>query len=129
MNSRLATAAQATSDQRFARVCLTPAKAVLDQAVEAVDGVLFEAIETTQRKFKLSDKEMSALLKISQPNYARRKYNTSRICFLNLDMRRYFIHCCAKQVGLETQAPTSQAQVKAAAKAAIVTLLDLMEAE
>lgn len=126
MPRSLSNTVQATSDQRFASVCLKPAKAELDAT--PTDAVLFECIEATARKFKLSDKEMSALLKISQPNYARRKYNVARVALLNLDMRRYFHHVSAKTVGLHTQDETPQEKVKAAAKGALLTLLDLMEA-
>jgi hypothetical protein len=120
---------QAMSGERFAQVCLTPAKASLptQQPDPIHDAVLFECIEATQRKFKKSDKEMSSLLKVSQPNYARRKYNAARVQLLDLDMRRYFIHCYAKNVGLSAEAPTPQAELKSAAKTAMLTLLDLME--
>jgi hypothetical protein len=116
------------SGERFARVCLTPAKAELPAEPEAVDDpAIFECIEATQRKFKLSDKEMARDLRISQPNYARRKYNAARVQFLDLDQRRYFIHAYAKTIGLRAEAPTPQEQVRAAAKEAVLTLLDLME--
>lgn len=128
MANSMANRARATSDQLLARVCLKPAKAELPTSADAEhDAVLFECIEATQRKFKKSDKEMAALLRISQPNYARRKYNAARVQFLDLDMRRYFIHCYAKGVGLRAEAPTPQEELKARAKTAMLTLLDLME--
>jgi len=123
--------ARATSDERFARVCLKPAKAILEPIQEQEsneEALMFECIEATQRTFKKSDKEMSALLKISQPNYARRKYNVARIHLLDLDMRRVFAKLFAKMQGLEADAPRPQEQLKAAAKDAILSLLDLMEA-
>lgn len=119
---------RATSDERFARVCLRPAKADLAGADETADDVMFECIEATQRTFKKSDKEMAALLRISQPNFARRKYNVSRVKFLDLDMRRCFTKLFARMQGLEADAPRPQDQLKAAAKESILSLLDLMEA-
>ncbi len=120
---------QATSGETFASVYLRPAKAQLEPRGDLAareNAELFECIEATQRKFKKSDKEMSALLRISQPNYARRHYNAARVQFLDLEMRRYFVHACAKGVGLRAEAPTPQEQVRAAVKEAMLSLIDLM---
>lgn len=116
---------QATPRKSLADVCLKPAKASLPETDSALH---FECIEATAGKFKQSDKEMSVLLRISQSNYSRRTYNVSRVQFLSLDMRRYFIKQLAKADGLQAEPPTEIQKVAAAAKANMLTLLDLMEA-
>ena len=118
----------ATPRKRLADVCLTPAKASLP-APDGEASVLFECIEATAAKFKLSDKEMSDKLRVSPSNYSRRTYNAARVQFLDLEQRRYFTTRLAKAEGLHAEPPTPKAQVKAAAKEALMTLLDLMEAE
>jgi hypothetical protein len=128
MSASLPNRIDATPRQRIARpcvadVCLTPAKASLPQPV-----LLFECIEATASKFQLSDKEMSASLRVTQSNYSRRTYNVSRVQFLNLEMRRYFTKELAKAEGLQAEPPTEIEKVKAAAKQNMLTLLDLMEA-
>lgn len=130
MANSVANPAQANLGGRFAHVSpARQAKASLpEQETATQDPALFECIEATQRKFKLSDKEMSALLRISQPNYSRRKYNGARVQLLDLEQRRYFIHCYAKTVGLKADQATPTDQLKVAAKVAVVNLLDLMEA-
>lgn len=124
MSSRL----QATPRKTLADVCLTPAKASLPET--ATDALLlFECIEATASKFQLSDKEMSGHLRIAQSNYTRRTYNTARVQFLNLEMRRYFTKQLAKAHGLQAEAPTPQDVLRAATKTALLTLLDLMEGQ
>lgn len=127
MGQSLAVRSDATPRKRLADVCLTPAKASLP-APEASTQLLFECIEATTAKFKLSDKEMADRLRITQSNYSRRTYNVARVQFLDIEMRRYFTKELAKADGLRAEPPTEVQKVKAAAKQNMLTLLELMEA-
>lgn len=88
----------------------------------------FDLVERVQGHHKKSDKEMAALLKVTQSVYARRTYNTSRVQLLPPDMRRTHVKFSAEAEGLEVQVPSPEAQLKEAAKVAVTNLLDLMEA-
>lgn len=134
MKNSLALQPDATPRKRLAPTCLpekfrgVPPSAGLTRAADETTGLLFECIEATASKFKLSDKEMSDLLRITQSNYSRRSYNTARVQFLGLEMRRYFTKQLAKADGLHAEPPTEVQKVKAAAKQNMLTLLELMEA-
>lgn len=126
MAPMVARSRQVTLDTRLARVCLTPATATLEHPTAV--ALVFDLIVRVQGYHQKSDKEMAALLSVSQSVYSRRTYNAARVQLLPSDMRRTFIRFSAEAEGLEVQVPTPQAQVKEAAKAAVVNLLTLMEA-
>jgi hypothetical protein len=106
----------------LARPCVKPE---LRQADLDAD-LLFACIEATAGKFKQSGKEMAALLRVTESNYSRRSYNTARVAFLPLDMRRYFTKQLAKADGLRADHPTPEERIVEAAKDTMLTLLDLI---
>lgn len=87
---------------------------------------MYDHLEAVQRKFKLSEKEMSALLGIAQSNYTRRTYNVARLQRLPADMRELFGEYFAAGVGLTVNRATPHEQVQTAAILAIVNLLELL---
>lgn len=132
---------QATQRKSLASVCLTAAKVVDPRAgadrraavtastePRSVDP-MFDYIEAVQRKFGLSEKEMSARLGIVQSNYTRRTYNAARVARLPDDMRQLFGVYFAAGEGLTVHAATPHEQIRRAAVLAIVNLLDYLEAK